>query len=1026
MIRKLIERPIAVSMSLIALLVLGIVAINLIPVSLVPNIDIPQVTVQVSAIDMSTRELDEVVVKPLRNSLMQMNNMSSLTTETKDGVGNIYMSFDYGSDIDYTFIEVNEKIDKSMNSLPRDIDRPKAIKASATDIPAFYLNVSLRGDDNFTKSDLYPVSPKFAELTSFVRQVLVKRIEQLEDVAMVDVSGIVDNEILVVPDASKLKSLDISYDELEAALHQRSLNLGNLSIRDGEYHYSVRFESKIISKLDIEQTYININNRVFQIGDLAEVYEHPQKRKGLVLSDGENAVTMAIIKQSDAQMAGFKDKLEELVTVFEKEYPDIKFVVTRDQTQLLDYSIDNLIDNIIVGGVLACLVLFLFMKDLRTPFLITLSIPMAVIVSLLFFFMFNITINIISLSGFVLGIGMMVDNSIVVIDNITQRWLRGDKLKDAVALGTSEVFMALLSSVLTTCSVFLPLIFLSDISGALFYDQAMSIAISLFSSLAVAMTVIPVYYYLMYRKSDHYHTNHVFSKMKFDYHRSYEKLLKWFMRNQWSVWVSVVISIFCSFLLFANLQKENLPKITEIDMLLEVDWNERVTIDENERRVRQLYDMIKPTSTQVTAIIGSNQFMLSHTKSANAEEFISYIKCGTADSLSMVKNDIKTFMEANYPEAIVSFNSSGNIFDLIFSSKEAPLVARLRPTNGKAPEPLDLNLLLDKISKQLPGHTIEPVACTEQVRYVARPEIMALYKVSYLDIIGSLKNALGANKLFTIVQGQSSVPIIIGDNKNQLYGLIENTYIEVNGESIAVSTFLMETKAQDLKNLISGSEGDYYPLSLYIEDDQVEHAMTTIKQVVAEDKNYEVDYSGSYFSSRKMLGELTVVLIVSLLLLYFILAAQFESLIQPVIVMSEIVIDIAGAFFVLWIAGATLNLMSMIGLIVMGGIVINDSILKVDTINKLRKDGYSLVRAIMVAGYRRLTPIIMTSLTTILAVSPFLSTGDLGSDLQFPLSLALIGGMIIGTIVSVFFVPVIYYEIYKRSSKNNKPHSVLK
>ncbi len=193
--------------------------------------------------------------------------------------------------------------------------------------------------------------------------------------------------------------------------------------------------------------------------------------------------------------------------------------------------------------------------------------------------------------------------------------------------------------------------------------------------------------------------------------------------------------------------------------------------------------------------------------------------------------------------------------------------------------------------------------------------------------------------------------------------------------------------------------------------------MSTIRAVVQQNDDFDVGFSGSYFSNRTMIGELIVVLTVAFLLLFFILAAQFESLVQPLIILSEILVDIFGALLILWLLGASINLMSLIGLVVMCGVVINDSILKVDTINKLRKNGYSLIRAIMEGGSRRIKPIVMTSLTTILAVLPFLYRGDMGSDLQYPLSLTLISGMIVGTVVSVFYVPVFYYTIYKSKKK---------
>lgn len=224
---------------------------------------------------------------------------------------------------------------------------------------------------------------------------------------------------------------------------------------------------------------------------------------------------------------------------------------------------------------------------------------------------------------------------------------------------------------------------------------------------------------------------------------------------------------------------------------------------------------------------------------------------------------------------------------------------------------------------------------------------------------------------------------------------------------------MKERRIRDLKNIVQGRNGDYYPLNISVPYSDIPAVEQVIKEVILDQDEFAVEFAGAYYTSKGLIAELTIVLLVSLLLLYFILAAQFESLVQPLIILSEIVADLSGAMLALWICGAGINIMSMIGVVVMCGIIINDSILKVDTINRLRKK-YSLVRAIIVGGKRRLSPILMTSLTTILAIAPFLVRGNMGADLQFPLSVALIGGMILGTIVSIFFIPVLYYNIYRK------------
>lgn len=1009
MVEFLIKRPIAVTMSLIAVLVLGILAANFLPVSLMPEVKIPQVTVQVTAENLSARELDATVVKPLRNQLTQLNHLKNIRTETRDGSSTIFMEFEHGSDIDFIFIEVNEKIDRT--TLPKDIERPRTLKANATDIPAFYLNLTLKENIPQQTADIQ----KFIELSKFGLSVISKRIEQIPEVAMVDISGQILSEISIIPNLPKLQALHIEVADLEKAILGNNINLGNLTIRDGEYQYNIRFSSTLTQKEDIENVYCKINGRLYQIKDLAQVKEVPQGQIGFVKSDGKSALTLAIVKQADARMSDLKKEIHQLTETFRKDYPHIDFTITRDQTALLDYSIDNLTQNLLVGILLACLVIFFFMQDFRSPLLITLTIPISLIITLLCMFVTRISLNVISLSGIVLGVGMMVDNSIIVIDNITQKWDKGEKLKTAVIKGTNEVFTPMLSSVLTTCSVFIPLIFMSGISGALFYDQAMAVTIGLFSSLAVSLIVIPVYYYRFYKKQEKRSRNRFLSRFHLmDYEKIYENGLKWIFRHQVLTWGILIGMIAGSCGIYLVIEKRKFPPITQNDLLLNIEWNKRINAVENERRTSRLTDHLKPLLSQYTVMAGSQKFLLAHTKENSVSEAIVYLKTVHPDSIPVLKEKIRSYLENNYPEALYSTESSGNIFDMIFAEKEPTLVARIRSINGKSPEPDLLNQLLRSIRDKLLSVHIEPVAWQEVVQLLTQPDLMTLYGIDYNRLFYKLKSAFNENRIFYMNEGEYSIPVLLGEEEKTLQHILRTTTVKNDaGIDIPLSLLLRENRINDLKNIISGAEGEYYPLQLEVKEKNIPDITRQITAVVAADRNFEVSFSGSYYSNREMIKELSAILVVSLLLLYFILAAQFESLIQPLIILSEIGIDLFGALFLLWICGSSINIMSMIGIIVMCGIVINDSILKVDTINRLRKEGKGLLKAILMAGNKRLKPIIMTSLTTILAILPFLFTGNLGADLQFPLSLAIIGGMTVGTIVSVYFIPLGYYYIYK-------------
>lgn len=441
MIKRLITRPIAVTMSVIAIVVLGMVAVGYLPVSLMPAINIPQITVQVSAPGLSVREVDNTLLKPLKNQLSQVAGLKNITAEARADVGAIYMNFEPDCNIDIVFIDVNEKMDRAITSLPKDVERPKVIKASVTDIPAFYLNLSLKNGIPPKEGEPREAGIDFSELGQFARDVISKRIEQLPQTAMVDISGVVTPELLCIPNYTKLTSMGADISLLEQAINNNNISLGALSIKDGQYRYSIHFDAHIISKEDIENIYIKHDGRIYQFKELCEIVQRPAKRNGLVRSKGEPAVSMAIIKQNDAKMEDLQQGIATLIADLEAEHPNIRFELTRDQTKLLAYSIDNLDSNLLVGAILAALIIFLFMKDLRSPMLIVVTIPLSLIVTLLSFHLLGISLNIISLSGLILGTGMIVDNSIIVIDNISQKWQSGMQLNDAIAEAVSEVFI---------------------------------------------------------------------------------------------------------------------------------------------------------------------------------------------------------------------------------------------------------------------------------------------------------------------------------------------------------------------------------------------------------------------------------------------------------------------------------------------------------------------------------------------------------------------------------------------------------
>lgn len=1032
--KTLLHRPIAVTMCIIALTVIGILSLRHIPVSLMPDIDIPQITVQVSMPGYSAQEVERNVVSPLRGRLMQVAGITDIRSESRMDAGSVRMTFEPGSNVNLLFIEVNEKVDRAMNQMPKEMERPKVMKASAMDIPAFFLD--LTPADSSAKASGAGGTSKFAQLSKFARNVVVKRIEQLPQTAMVDVSGTVGTEIDCIPDNEKLQAMGMSVSDIESAIKRNNITLEALSIVDGIYRYNIHFDSQLLTKKDIEDIYVNHQGRLFQLKDVCKIEEHTATRNGLVRHDGKECVTMAIIKQNDARMEELKQSMDELLDDMRKEYPDINFQLTRDQTCLLQFTIENLKGNLYMGALMACLVLMLFMKKWRLSLLVVLSIPLSLIITILCFYLLGISMNVISLSGLILGVGMMVDNAIIVVDNITQKSekvksLKGEKLEGVVVSSTREVFTPMLSSVLTTCSVFLPLIFLSGTAGALFYDQAMGITTALFASLLVATVVIPVYYMMLHKKGEKIKeikgekVNFVGLKLPSGV-KCYKAVLKWMLRHTRLVLALFVISIPLMGFLVLHIEKERMPKVAQDDTLLTIDWNSNISAQENDRRIAGMMEAIKEEVQTSTSMIGAQEFMLAHTKDITSSEAVVYLKAADSEHLDKIKRQCTAYLQQHYPQASAEYGEPGNLYNLIFSTDEADLEIHLQNREGRRPTTDASRAFRDTMLRHFPNLEISPVMTETNIRYVADMEQMAIYKVNYDALYKRLRELVSRGTVFSINEGAQSVPVKLVSGEMTFTGVERQIIAECvknsDGTDIPISYLVHEAKGEDYKRLQAGNGGEFYTLSLNAKDREVEEVMAFVNEYIHRPQSqYSASFAGGYFSSRMLISELSVVLAVALALLYFILAAQFESLIQPLIILLEMVVDVFFVLVGLWILGESLNLMSMTGLVVMSGIIINDSILKIDTINHSPhlKSGTrrGLIRAIMEAGQRRLRPIVMTSLTTILALLPFLSHGSMGAAIQYPLSLTLIIGMTIGTAVSLFFIPMLYYLIERLRMK---------
>lgn len=1020
MIKYLLQRPIAVIMVFLGSVIIGVITYETLPVSLLPDIAIPEITVQVTGENKSMRELENTVVKPIRQQLMQVGKLREIRSETRDGVSILRLKFNFGTNTDLAFIEVNEKIDAAMSGLPRDLPRPRVIKASATDIPVFYLNLSLKEDHPYTATN----EEKFLDLSLLAENVVKRRIEQLPEVAMVDITGLMYKQVQIIPNMDLLKSASISLDEIEKALLTNNIEPGSMVVRDGYYEYNIKFASLLRTTEDVKNIYFKKNGNVFQLKDLANVMLVRQPETGLSLINGKRAVTLGIIKQSDDTMDGLKKSLMTTLKDLEQSYPEISFTINRNQTELLDYTISNLQQNLVLGFMLVFIVAFLFLGDVKSPIIIGISMITSLITSFVLFYLFNQSLNIISLSGMILALGMMIDSSIIITDIISQHRMNGFSLQDACIKGTNEVITPILSSTLTTIAVFVPLVFLSGIAGAIFFAQAFAVSVGLLVSYFTGIILLPVLYNIIYSfpsKLKRLENNFKFTQKKAD-----EWVVKWYNKGINAVFghktisfIFIIVSIPFCILMFNLMPKTSMPHLDHIETIALLEWNENIHIDENNLRVSQLLKTTEKFTIENAVYVGHRQYLLQKDNNLSPSESQLYFKAKDAKQIETITQHVRSWLKENYPLAVVTFSPPENIFEQIFDTSEPELVAELYPVNrGELPSTQKIRNLQYKLDQKT-NETSEGIAFDQQYVVSIDREKLSLYGVDQKELRRTLETAFGDRKITTLRSYQQYLPIVLSGKRQTIENVLQETLIRTHltnsdhSEMIPLHALVKIHKSEDVKTIVAGKNGEYIPVA-YPKPSNPSKTMQYIKEEIQQNKDWDVMFSGAFFSNQKMLDDLVIILLISILLMYFILAAQFESFLQPLIVLTEIPIDIGIALLLLWITGNTLNLMSAIGLIVTTGIIINDSILKLDMINELRKDGVELLEAIHIAGTKRLRAIVMTSLTTIFAMVPILFSFDLGSELQKPLAIAMIGTMIIGVVVSLFFVPLVYWSIYKK------------
>lgn len=1004
MIKFLIHRPISVVVLVFALLCLSFMASRQLEVSLLPDIGIPEITILVDAPSYAPLEVEQKILFPMRRYLNAINGLQDLSCSAGWGLGQLHLRFDYGRDVDKVFIETNEMVDLSMNSLPAGIERPRVIKTRAEDLPVYYLTLKYNTDYQ---------EGNFLQLSEYAKEVLRRRLEQLPGVALVDVHGVKNMQVAISPDENRLLALGLTQEDLQKALQDNQINFNSTIIKERQYQYLVRIGKSITGTKEIQNVRLVVGSRIVKIGDLAQVGFEEQTATGSFEDDGQPAISLAIIKNPGASLNDLETNLHSICQEIQEERPDIKISITRDQTKLLRFTLNNLKTSLFSGCLLAIGIVFFFYSQWRIPILIGIIIPISLLISLLFFKGLGLSLNMISLSGLLLGLGMMIDNGIIVLDNISQEWIGNVGIEEACIKGTNEMITPLLTSMLTTCSVFFPLFMISGIAGALFWDQALAVSVGLVTSYLVSITLLPTLYFglLKNRRVENIQKSTLFTR---SLTRLYNRGFNFTFRYPGLILVAIGLFIFLACLASIHLPLARFPTLPEEAFEVNIDWNAPIQPEISAQRIDRIFEKIE---APWQAHIGVSQYLLNALYQGEINGASIYVKIPVQEDPDTLKSNIRQRLHEFFPEARISFTPEKTPFEMLFPTPDQTIILRCFIDGHEEDAAQNIYQKIFQEIKELPG--IQDIYDPDYDKtYFIQPDLQKLmyYNVDENHLIAELKKMLGEHKIMELKSFQYSVPVVIkgdwtGIEEIRQKGQVENR----QGTLIPMHQLIDIHASRSMRKILASKAGRFWPI--WIHTLQPERIEKHIAQIERQFPSLKIEIDGSYKANKLLISEIIRALLVSLLLLYFLLTAQFESFLQPFIVLLEIPISLSGALVFLWMFGATINMMSLIGMVVTMGIVINDSIIKVDTINRLRRAGLSVKEALHQGGLKRINPITMTSLTTILAVVPFFWGSDWGNMLQRPLAISLVGSMLVGTIVSLYIIPLLYFWIYKNQEK---------
>jgi HAE1 family hydrophobic/amphiphilic exporter-1 len=1009
-----IHRPVTVVMACLMAILLGAIAFLEIPVDLMPETEYPTLSVNVGYPGVAPQEMETLVARPLEQALAATPGVEEVTSSSSEGRASVRLRFNYGMNLDEAAAEMRSRLDRARGSLPDDIEPPTLYKYDVSQYPIMYLTVASPTMDA-------------KELRMFAEKNVQYRLERTPGVAATDIRGGLRRQIHVKLSLEKLRALNLSVNDVVNTLRNENLNRPVGPVNEGRYEVLVRTEGEFRDIRDILDVAVATRNGVnIYVRDIATVEDSHEDVRFMVSVDGKPAVRLYIYKQSGANTVEIAERVREEVAKINRDYDSIAMNVQWDSSEFIVAAVNNVKTSTIIGAALAILVLLFFLRSFTSTLIIGAAIPISVIATFALMYFNGFTLNTVSFGGLALGVGMLVDNAIVVLENIFRHREEGLDGKEAAILGSKEVAVAITASTLTTIAVFVPVLFMEGVAGQTFQQLAWVVSFALFCSLLAAITIVPMLCAKFLRRQlPGAKTRGLLGwigRRLDNLATGYERVLDWSLRRR-AVVVGSAAALFAGAvyvwpLIGVELEPELDEGMIWISATLEPGTRVEVT-DQVMKRMEQIVRENVPEARSIMSEAGSD----SNWRAEGGNEGDMRVYLIDQDqrdrSAAEIATKLRTMLTPG-PGTLVQTRVRGSVRTSGSSAfGEGRLSVEVRGHDFEISKDLADQVLAAMLAT-------EGVASAELSRQPGTPEMVVSVDRQKAHSMGLTVSQVAQAMETSIGGTRASMYREEGDEFDILVRLAKEDRIDItqlgrvalrlpDGSTIPASAVVKMERREGPVEITRADQQRIVVVSGVIEDRDLGSVVEDLRARLDEiprPPDYEFVFGGEYEEQQEAFRQMTFAALLALLLVYMVMASQFESARDPLIILFSVPLAFVGVALILLMTGTNFNMQGFLGVIILVGIVVNNAIVLVDYTNLLRREhGYGVRDAVITAGARRLRPILMTTITTVLGLVPMsLGLGE-GGELQVPMARVIIGGLTTSTLITLVFIPVVYFTL---------------